>query len=88
MGNVKEINIKNRLYYFFDDMSDIKDFDPSLKVDEKSYKTIIIYYIGYITMIKSDHVRINSVNTLYITLNEVDESIAEKMKMNTELCFD
>ena len=38
-------------------------------------------------MKKSDHVRINSVNTLYITLNEVDESIAEKMEMNTELCF-
>ena len=87
MGNIKEINIKNRLYYFFDDMSDIKDFDPSLKIDEKSYKTIIIYYIGYITMRKSDHVRINSVNPLYITLNEVDESIAEKMIMNTELCF-
>ena len=85
MGNIKEINIKNRLYYFFDDMSDIKDFDPSLKIDEKSYKTIIIYYIGYITMRKSDHVRINSINPLYITINEVDRSIAEKMEVNTEL---
>ena len=45
MGNIKEINIKNRLYYFFDDISDIKDFNPSLKIDEKSYKSIGIYYI-------------------------------------------
>ena len=27
MGNIKEINIKNRTYYFFDDMVNIKDFN-------------------------------------------------------------
>ena len=26
MGNVKEINIRNRIYYLFDDMINIKDF--------------------------------------------------------------
>ena len=30
MGNIKEINIKNQTYYFFNDMISIKDFDPSL----------------------------------------------------------
>ena len=30
MGNVKEINIKNCTYYFFDDMINIEDFDASL----------------------------------------------------------
>ena len=55
MGNVKEINIKNRTYYFFDDMINIKDFDWNLlKIDKKSYKNIDIYYIGYITMKDSD----------------------------------
>ena len=34
MENVKEINIKNRTYYFFDNMIDIKDFDSNiLKID-------------------------------------------------------
>ena len=36
MGNIKQINIKNRTYYFFDDMINIKIFDPSLKkIDKK-----------------------------------------------------
>ena len=78
MGNIKEINIKNRTYYF-DDMINIKDFDPSLlKIDKKSYKNIGIYYIGYITMKNSDYVKINGVNPLYIIINEVDGSISEK----------
>ena len=51
MGNIKEINIKNRTYYFFDDMINIEDFDPNLlKIDKKLYKNINIYYIRYITM--------------------------------------
>ena len=65
MGNIKEINIKNRTYYFFDDMINIKDFDPNLlKIDKKSYKNIDIYYIGYITMKDSDYVKIKNVNPL------------------------
>ena len=45
---VKDINIKNRTYYLFNDIISIKDFDPNnIKIDEKSYKNILIYYIGY-----------------------------------------
>ena len=59
MGNIKEINIKNRTYYFFDDTININDFDSNLlKIDKNLY----IYYIGYITMRDSDYVKINSVN--------------------------
>ena len=37
MGNVKEINIKNRKHYFFDDMINIENFDSNLlKIDKKS----------------------------------------------------
>ena len=44
MGNIKEINIKNRTYYFFDDMIKIKNFDSnSLEIEKKSYKNIDIY---------------------------------------------
>ena len=37
MGNIKKINIKNPTYYFFDDMINVKDFDPNLlKIDKKN----------------------------------------------------
>ena len=42
MENIKEINIKNRTYYFFNDMGNIKDFDSSLlKIDKKSTKILV-----------------------------------------------
>ena len=51
MGLVKQIDIKNRTYYFYNDMIDIKTFDSNLlKIDKKSYKYIGIYNIGYITI--------------------------------------
>ena len=79
MGNIKEINIKNRTYYFFDVMININDFDPNLlKIDIKTYKNIGSYYIGYFTMKNSDYVKINSVSPSYITVNEVVGSIAEE----------
>ena len=49
MGTVKQIDIKNRTYYFYNDMINIKTFDPVLlKIDRKSCKDIGIYNIGYI----------------------------------------
>ena len=53
MGNIKQINIKNRTYYFHTDIINIEEFNSSLlKIDKKSYKDIDIYYIGYITIKK------------------------------------
>ena len=44
MGTVKQINIKDRTYYFYNDMIDIKTFDSDLlKIDKKSYEDIGIY---------------------------------------------
>ena len=79
MGNIKQINIKNRTYYFFNDMISIKDFDPSLiKIDRKSYKNVGIYYIGYITVKRiSDYENIDNVNPLYLIIGEVDGYIEE-----------
>ena len=49
MGNITQINIKNRTFYFFNDMINIKDFDPNLlKIEKNSYKDISIFNIGYI----------------------------------------
>ena len=52
MGNIERINIKNQTYYVFHDMINIKDFNNSslLKIGKKSYKDIVIYNIGYITI--------------------------------------
>ena len=55
MGEVKQINIKNRTYYFYSDIIDPKDFEPNLlKIDKKHYKGINIYYIRYIIIKKND----------------------------------
>ena len=51
MGSVRELNIKNQTYYYFDDMIDIKNFQSNLlKIDKKPYKDFDINYIGYISI--------------------------------------
>ena len=36
-NKVKDMSIENHTYYFFDDIINIKDFDPkNIKIDEKS----------------------------------------------------
>ena len=43
-NKIKVSDIKNRTYYFFHDINNIKIFDPNnIKIDEKSYKDILIY---------------------------------------------
>ena len=66
MGTVKQIDVKNRTYYFYNDMIDIKTFDSDLlKIDKKSYKDIGIYNIVFITIKKiDDYENIYSVNPL------------------------
>ena len=83
MGNIKQINIKNHTYYFFNDMINIQNFNSSLlKIDKKSYKFIDIYYIGYITIkTTSDYESINSVNPLNIIIGEANGYIEKKKKM-------
>ena len=85
MGEVKQINIKNRTYYFYDDIIDHKNFEPNLlKIDKKHYKEINIYHIGYITIKKIDEYEsIYSVNPLYLHINHASGYIEEKMEINT-----
>ena len=64
MGNIKEINTKNQTY-------DLKK--------KKSYKSIDIYNIGYVTTkIIDDYEDIYSVNPLYLIISEVDGHTEEK----------
>ena len=85
MGEVKQIDIKNRTYYFYNDMINLKNFESiSLKIDKKSNKNIGIYKIGYITIKKIDDCEsIYSVNPLYLKVNHANGYIEEKMKINT-----
>ena len=89
MGLIKQIDIKNRTYCFYNDIIDLKDFDVGLlKIDKKSYKDIAIYNIGYITKKKVDDCKnINSVNPLYLQVTHASGYIEEKF-LNKYLVFD
>ena len=89
MRELKQINIKNRTYYFYNDMINIKNVEPNLlKIDRKSYKNIGIYNIGYITIKKiDDYENIYSVNPLYLQVNHANGYIEEKNE-NKYLIFD
>ena len=78
MGITKQINIKNRPYYFYNYLISIKDFEPKLlKLDKTPYKNIDIYYIGYI--IKLVYIGyIISVNTLYFLVDRIKEKRGNK----------
>ena len=80
MGTIKQINIKNRAYYFYNDIIELENFDSSLlKIDKKSYNDIGIYNIGYITTKKiGDCINIYSVNPLYLCINHASGYIEEK----------
>ena len=77
MVTIKQLNIKNRTYYFYDDLINLKDFDPKLlKLDKKQSMDISSYYIDYVT--KKPEYNINSVNPLYLLISELYGFIEEK----------
>ena len=80
MEDIKQVNIKNGTYYFFNDMINIKNFDSNLlKIDKKLYKYIDLYYFGYITIEKiDDYENIYSVNPLYLIVNTANGHIEEE----------
>ena len=90
MGKVKQIEIKNWIYYFYNNIINIEQFDSNLlKIDKKSYKAIVIYYIGYITIKKiGDCENIYSVNPLYLIIGKVDGHIKCKKNGSKYLVFD
>ena len=89
MGKVKQTEIKNRTYYFYNDMINLKNFKSHLlKINKKHYKGIDIYYIGYITIKKIDDCEnIHNVNPLYLLVNYASGYIEEK-NGNKYLIFD
>ena len=80
MGKIKQINIKNRTYYFYNYQIDLKDFGARLlKIVKKDYNESNIFYIGYVTIKKiADYNNINTVNSLYLMINEMIGHFEEK----------
>ena len=54
-------------------MINIKNLDPSkIKIDELSYKNILSYYIGYVTVKDLSYRTVNSENLLYLIINKIN----------------
>ena len=70
MQTIKQINIKNRTYYFYNDIINLDEFDESKsKIDKKDFNDIDIYYLGYEHEKKISECNvINSVNPLYLRI--------------------
>ena len=67
----KQLNIKNRNYYFYNDLINILNFEANnLKIRQKTSMGIDIYYIGYVD--KKPECNVNSVNPLYLMINRID----------------
>ena len=93
-GTVKQIDIRNRTYYFYNDIIYLESFKSNLlKIDKKSYKDIGIYNIGYITIKKiGDCENIYSVNPLYLRITHASRytecNSVEEINGNKYLIFD
>ena len=75
---MKQMNIKNQTYYFYNDMINLKHFDSNLlKTDKKHYK-------GYTTIKQiGDCENIYSLNPLYLLVNHANGYLEEKIEINT-----
>ena len=69
METIKQINIKNRTYYFYN-IINLDEFDESkIKVDKKDFNDIDIYYLGYEHKKKISECDVtNSLNPLYLRI--------------------
>ena len=80
MGKIKQVNVKNWTYYFYNDQINLKNFDAStLKTAKKNYKEIDVYYSGYVTFKEiANCSNINSVNPLYLMIDKIIVHFEEK----------
>ena len=72
METIKQINIKNRTFYFYNGIINLDEFDESrIRVDKKDFNNIDIYYLGYEHKKISECNVINSVNPLYLKITDM-----------------
>ena len=71
MEGIREINIENRTYYFYNDIVNFDEFDESkINIDKKDFNDLDIYYLGYEYKKKLQNV-INSINPLYLRIRDL-----------------
>ena len=77
MNSIKDIAIKNRAYYCFDDIN-IKIRDPNkININEKLCKNFFINHIEYVRVKNLIYVKINSVNPLYLMSDKINRFVEE-----------
>ena len=66
----KQLNLKNRTYYFYNDLINIKNFNLiNLRLDKQSVFSNDVYYIEHIS--KKPEYNINGGNPLYLMINRI-----------------
>ena len=83
MGTIKQINIKNRTYHFYTDTIDVENVDLRLlKLDKKSYKTLVSTILDILQLKKLVIVKIFTVLILciYVLIMQADILSAAPLK--------
>ena len=80
MGKVKQLEIKNRTYYFYNDMINPKNFESNLLKIVKNITRALIFTILDTLQLKKLVIceNIHSVNPLYLLINQASGYIEEK----------
>ena len=69
---VRQLNIRNKTYYFYNDLINILNFESvNLNLDKKAWKDIDIYYVAYVDKNKSNDWKVRSVNPLHLMINKL-----------------
>ena len=75
----KQLDIKNKTYYFYNDLFNLLNFEASnLKSDKKTWIDIGSYYIGYVDKAKPNDWQVNSVKPLHLIVNKKICFVGEK----------
>ena len=71
MGTTKQVNIKNRTYYFYNDIIDLENVDAGLlKIDKNHIRTLASIILDMSQRKKfAICMNINVVNPLYLNIN-------------------
>ena len=84
MGEVKQIEIKNQTYYFYNDMFNPRNLDPNLlKINKSITKGLIFTTLDKLQLKRLKIGKIFRVNPLYLLINHANGYITEKMEINT-----
>ena len=68
---LKQLNINNRTYNFYNDLINIKDFDARLLILDKKHQWVLVF-IALAMSQKRPEWNVNSVNPSYLMINRID----------------